>query len=63
MTKNSNKVDYDRTIDREVIAGAVLNMSYGHLLQLGEQLVNVRQQRPETAEEFAKLLHTWASSQ
>lgn len=45
------------------MAMAILNMSYGQLLKIGEQLISIRQQRPETAEEFAKLLHNWANGQ
>jgi hypothetical protein len=59
MAKRNN----DETVDRSVIAEAILNMSYGHLLEFGEQLANVRQQRPETPDDFAKLLHSWAKAQ
>ena len=53
----------DKNDNHNVMATAIKEMSYGDLLKIGEQLIGVRQQRPETAEEFAKLLHRWAEAQ
>jgi len=59
MATKSNEIEQTK----QLLAQAILNMSYGELLKIGDQLASIKHQRLEAPADFAKLLHDWASSQ
>ena len=49
--------------NRREVSNAVLQMSYGDLMHVGEQLAAIKLNRLETREDFARLLYEWAGGQ
>jgi hypothetical protein len=52
----------DKT-SKDVLATAILSMSYGELIAAAEVMCNMKRARLETREDFAELLHAWAQAQ
>lgn len=52
----------DKTSKKE-LADTILSMSYGELIAVSEVICKMKRARLETREDFAELLHEWASGQ
>jgi hypothetical protein len=57
------KIDTTAKMTKNELAQTILDMSYGELLKVGDQLASIKHQRLDVAEDFAKLLHNWADAQ